>query len=255
MIQPLITIITVVYNGVSSIGKTIRSVIGQTYPAIEYIIIDGGSTDGSVEIITNYETKFGIGQLHITKWLSERDTGLYNAMNKGVKMATGEWICFLNSGDVFVDRGSVQKIVQAMQDGIDPQSPAIFYGNILIQNADGTYREKIAQEPCNSHRMYFCHQSAFVKTSLLHQYPFDERHRMSADLKFFKQCYYDDRRFFHANFPVVIYDTSGISNTQRQSGLRDNIAVIKSIDKGFDKYKFLLRLYFTIYWRKLTGKS
>jgi hypothetical protein len=84
---------------------------------------------------------------------------------------------------------------------------------------------------------------------------FDERHKMSADLKLFKQCHYDKRKFVYVNFPVVVYDTSGISNVQRRKGLWDNIAVIKEIDKGLDKYLFLLRLYFVIYWRMLTGKK
>jgi glycosyltransferase involved in cell wall biosynthesis len=242
---PLITVITVVYNGVSLIEKTIQSVIHQKYPNIEYIIIDGASTDGSVNIIKSCELK-------ITKWLSEKDTGIYNAMNKGIKEATGEWICFLNCGDVFVDTQTVQRIVGHLQQS---HAADIIYGNILVEQQDGTLYERTAKEPCNIHRMHFCHQSAFVKTNLLRDYLFDEKHKMSADLKFFKQCYYDKRTFVHVNFPIVIYDTSGISNVRRKKGLLDNIAVIKEIDKGIDKYLFLFRLYFVIYWRILTGKK
>jgi glycosyltransferase involved in cell wall biosynthesis len=242
---PLITVVTVVYNGASLIEKTIQSVIHQKYPYIEYVIIDGASADGSVNIIKNYEAK-------ITKWLSEKDTGIYNAMNKGIKEATGEWICFLNCGDVFVDTQTVQRIVDSL-----PLSHTadIIYGNILVEQQNGTLHERVAKEPCNIHRMHFCHQSAFVKTDLLRAYMFDEKYRMSADLKFFKQCHYDKRTFAHVNFPTVIYDTSGISNVQRKKGLLDNIAVIKEIDRGIDKYLFLLRLYFVIYWRMLTGKK
>jgi glycosyltransferase involved in cell wall biosynthesis len=245
-ISPLITVITVVYNGVEMLEKTIQSVTAQDYTAIEYIVIDGASTDGSADIIKNYELK-------IAKWLSEKDTGIYNAMNKGIRMASGEWICFLNCGDVFVDRESVGKVVEQIVSG--DENTSIVYGNILISHADGTNHEKIAKEPCNLHRMFFCHQSAFVKTGVLRRYLFDEHYRLSADLKFFKQCYYDKYLFRHLNFPVVIYDKSGISNTNREKGLRENIAVIKETDKGFDKIKFLFRLYFVIYWRKLTGKS
>lgn len=241
---PLITIVTVNYNNAKALEKTIQSVIKQNYALVEYIVIDGASTDGSVNIIKNYKAK-------IAKWVSEQDTGIYNAMNKGIKAATGEWICFLNCGDVFVDSHAVQRIV----DNIQLSGPDIIYGNIFVERQDGTLNERIAKEPCNIHRMHFCHQSAFVKIGLLRNYLFDENHKMSADLKFFKQCYYDKRTFVHANFPVVIYNTSGVSNVQRNKGLLDNIAVIKEVDKGIDKYLFLLRLYFVIFWRMLTGKK
>jgi glycosyltransferase involved in cell wall biosynthesis len=242
--SPLITVVTVNYNHSEALEKTIQSVMAQTYAPVEYIVIDGASTDSSLNIIKRYETK-------ITKWLSEKDTGIYDAMNKGVGKANGKWICFLNCGDTFVDGQAIQRIV----DNIQSSCPDIIYGNILVEQQDGTMNERIAREPCNIHRMHFCHQSAFVKTALLRKYLFDEKHKMSADLKFFKQCYYDKCTFLHVNFPVVIYDTSGVSNAQRRKGLLDNIAVIKEIDRGIDKYLFLLRLYFVIYWRTLTGKK
>jgi glycosyltransferase involved in cell wall biosynthesis len=242
--HPLITIVTVNYNSAAALEKTIQSVVAQTYESVEYIVIDGASTDNSTDIIKHYET-------NIAKWLSEKDSGIYNAMNKGIREATGDWICFLNCGDVFVDSKTIQQIV----DHIQLSDPDIIYGNIFVEQQDGTLNERIAKEPCNIHRMHFCHQSAFVKTTVLQHYQFDDRHTLSADLKFFKQCYYDKRTFVHVNCPVVIYDTSGVSNVQRRKGLFDNIAVIKEIDRGFDKYLFLLRLYFVIYWRMLTGKK
>ncbi|MDR2809102.1 MAG: glycosyltransferase [Tannerellaceae bacterium] len=242
--HPFITIITVNYNHAKALEKTIQSVIAQDYAQMEYIVIDGGSTDASTDVIRSHETE-------ITLWISEKDTGIYNAMNKGIAKATGEWTCFLNCGDVFVDSLTIRRIVDTIRlSGAD-----IIYGNIFVARQDGTLNERIAKEPCNIHRMHFCHQSAFVKTTLLRNYWFDERYKMSADLKFFKQCYYDKHSFVHANFPVIIYDTSGISNVQRRKGLLENIAVVGEIDKGFNRYLFLLRLYFVIYWRILTQKA
>ncbi|MDR3188252.1 MAG: glycosyltransferase [Prevotellaceae bacterium] len=242
--RPVITVVTVCYNSAAALEKTIRSVAAQSYAPIEYLVIDGASTDGSTDIIKKYGQK-------ITRWISEKDTGIYNAMNKGIRAATGGWVCFLNCGDVFVDSLTVQRIA----DNIRLSQPDVIYGNIFVEQRDGTLSERIAKEPCNIHRMHFCHQSAFVKASLLRSYLFDENHKMSADFKFFKQCYYDNRTFVHVNFPVVVYDMTGVSNVRRRKGLLDNIAVIREVDRGAVRYLFLLRLYFVIYWRMLTGKT
>src|SRR5258708_15361904 len=91
---PVISIITVVYNGEAVLEKTIKSIVGQTYPHTEYIIIDGKSSDQTIEIIKRYENR-------ITFWLSELDNGIYDAMNKGIARATGSWISFMNAGDQF----------------------------------------------------------------------------------------------------------------------------------------------------------
>jgi glycosyltransferase involved in cell wall biosynthesis len=100
---PLITVITVVYNGAKYLEKTIQSVINQTYPNVEYIIIDGGSTDGTLDIIKKYED-------YIDYWVSEKDKGIYDAMNKGVQVSTGMWLNMLNCGDVYNDNFVIAKI-------------------------------------------------------------------------------------------------------------------------------------------------
>ena len=242
--SPSITVITVVYNGADLIEETIKSVISQTYP-LEYIIVDGESKDGTIDIIKRYEKQISI-------WKSEKDNGIYDAMNKGVDMASGDWICFLNCGDVFSDENTVAAVAENITAN---NQPDIIYGDIFTKNADGSLRLKPAKEPCNLHRMYFCHQASFSKRRLHQTFPFDIRHKLSADLKFFKECFFNNCLFVHMPLPVVIYDTNGISNSNREAGLRDNIAVIKSVDKHFSKYLFLARLYFVIYWRKLNRKN
>jgi len=239
----LITVITVVYNGLNTLEKTIQSVLEQVY-SVEYIIVDGESSDGTVDFINQYTE-------HLSAWISEKDNGIYDAMNKGTEMSSGKWICFLNSGDVFVDKYVTQKVAEAIT---STNEPDILYGNILVEKSDRSLKERIAKEPCNLHRMFFCHQAAFTKRTLLKTFPFDIKHKMSADLKFFKECYHNHCRFVHLKIPLVVYDTTGVSNVNREAGLRDNIAVITSIDKGIQKYVFLIRLYFVIYWRKLNGK-
>ena len=242
---PLITVITVVLEAKINLEKTILSVAEQDYNNIEYLVIDGGSKDGSVDVIRKYSSV-------VSKWLSEKDDGIYTAMNKGAGMASGEWVCFLNAGDVFVNSGTIRSVAEAIR--LLPVQPDIVYGNILVQNTNGGFVERIAQSPRNSHRMNFCHQSAFVQLTLLRQFPFDEHFRLSSDLKFFKQCRKDNKQFVKLDLPIVIYDTSGLSNIERERGLRENISVVKEMDRGWEKCKFLLRLYFVIYWRRLFSK-
>ena len=119
---PTISIITVAYNASNTIETTILSVVNQTYPNIEYIIIDGGSTDGTIDIIKKYESK-------ITKWISEPDKGIYDAMNKGINLARGEWINFMNCGDSFYENNTLQVISDTI---INSKDINVIYGNSII---------------------------------------------------------------------------------------------------------------------------
>ena len=236
MYTPTLTIVTVTYNAAELLEKTILSVLEQTHNNVEYIIMDGNSTDATVKCIRKYKNQ-------LSYWESKPDRGIYHAMNKGVAKATGSWICFLNAGDVFDDKFVIEKMVAAIP---ADKSAKILYGDVITIGKDGERNEKLASAPCNKHRMYFCHQSAFVLTSLLRTYPFDENYKMSADFKFFKESYYRGDGFMHMPFPVAIYDMSGISNTNRAAGISENMDVIKEVDRGIVKYKFLLKLFFTL---------
>lgn len=119
---PKLTIVTVVYNAINSLERTILSVIEQEYPNIEYLIIDGGSNDGSVDLIKKYQEK-------ITYWCSERDQGIYDAMNKGLKRSTGDWICFLNADDCFVNSQVLGKIAMELKD-----SEVNYYSRAIIEH-------------------------------------------------------------------------------------------------------------------------
>ncbi|MCY1133837.1 glycosyltransferase family 2 protein [Bacteroides fragilis] len=118
--NPLVTIITVCYNAETTIEKTILNVINQTYADIEYIIIDGGSNDGTIEIINKYANK-------ISYWMSEPDRGIYDAMNKGIKLAKGDWVSFMNSGDSFYSLDTVEDVVQFIREEYD-----VIYGSVNV---------------------------------------------------------------------------------------------------------------------------
>lgn len=238
------SIVTVVYNCVHNIEKTIISVLNQGFVDYEYIIVDGGSTDGTVDVIKQYQD-------HLSYWVSEKDNGIYHAMNKGLALAKGAWINFLNSGDEFLNTNVLQDVAHFM----DHHKPVdVVYGDIAVAK-DGVQFVRAAGLPGNSHRMYFCHQSAFVKTSLMREFQFDESLHLSSDFLFFKQCYYAGKVFIKLDLPLVRYDLNGFSNTQRIKGLRENIQVISRMDRHPQKLLYLARLYFVIFWIYLRRKN
>lgn len=231
-----VTIITVCRNHAKELEKTIQSVENQTWQKKEYIVIDGASTDETLEVI----------QLHgdsITQWISEPDQGIYDAMNKGARLAQGQWVIFMNAGDTFASTDTLQRVFQ------ESQEADVIYGDVI----KGGHVKK-AEAPHNAHRMFFCHQSAFVKTSCLRTFPFDTSHRMSADFKQIKQLYLSGKTFRQLDFPVAVFDTQGVSNTSRSAGLYDNIRVIRETDCLWEQMRLLPRLYFTYLLCKIRGK-
>ena len=240
----LITVVTVCYNSENYIERTLKSVLGQNYQNYEYIIIDGKSTDKTCSIISSYKEKINL-------FISEPDTGIYNAMNKAILKAKGEWIIFLNAGDTFVDESTLEKVSPFL---IENRADVV-YGDIYKKRKSGELLLKRAEKQGNKHRMYFCHQAVFCRTSLLKKYQFDEKYRLSADFKFFKQIFIDGYRFCQINMPISVFDTTGISNTNRNAGLMENINVIKELDNVFTKIKLLPRLYFVVFWNNLRKKK
>ena len=156
-----ISVVTVCYNAVDCIEQTMLSVLDQTYHDIEYIIIDGGSTDGTVDIIKKYADR-------LAYWISEPDKGIYDAMNKGIAVATGDYINFMNAGDTFRDQSSIYTYV----DVIKPESE-IIYGDVIIKyHSRFQYRKPLWLDHL-SECLPFCHQSVIVKTGLLRDRQFD----------------------------------------------------------------------------------
>ena len=232
----IVTIITVCRNHAKELERTIRSVESQTWQEKEYLVIDGASTDDTLDVIKAHEVS-------ITRWVSEPDQGIYDAMNKGVRMAQGEWVIFMNAGDTFASDDTLQRVFGS------PLDADVIYGDVI----KGELVKK-AEDPRNAHRMFYCHQSAFVRTRCLREFPFDIRHRMSADFKQVKQLYLSGKTFRQLDFPVANFDTQGVSNRNRSAGMYDNIQVIRETDSLWEQMKFLPSLYFTYLLCKIRGK-
>lgn len=232
-----ITVVTVTYNALDALRRTMASVEAQNYHDIDYIVVDGASTDGTPDFLETCHSES-------LRWVSEPDGGIYDAMNKGIVMAKGGYCIFMNAGDVFVGPSVVSSVVAQMTGEED-----VVYGDIMKNS-----QRIVAREPRNCHRMYYCHQSAFVRTDSLRAFPFDVKHRMSADFKQAKQLFLAGKRFRHVDLLVADFDTTGVSNTRRSDGLWDNITVIWEVDGLADKAKLLPRILFSYIMCKLRGK-
>ena len=194
-----LSIITVNYNDAKGLERTIKSVICQTFSDYEYIIIDGGSQDESVEVIKKYESK-------INYWVSERDGGIYQGMNKGLKQAKGEYVIFMNGGDCFHAPDVLERIFQIGADtdiitGAHYGSPHPNVGKNGVTLLD-LYRGAID------------HQASFIRRSIAQSHPYDENFRIVSDWKFFIEALIlDNCSFYYTDIIVVDVDMNGISNT------------------------------------------
>lgn len=203
---PLITIVTVVYNDVENIEKTINSVINQSYKNIEYIIIDGGSTDGTVAIINKYRNLIN----HI---VSERDKGIYDAMNKGTAMASGEWIIYMNSGDIFSAPTILEKIFIEKQSYLERNS--VIYSDVLSKNKEILKRIQVRSLDLMWMGPPASHQCQFVKTELAKSKPFNLNFKINADYDFIYYIYSEGYKFkYFDEFCISIVDSDiGLSKT------------------------------------------
>lgn len=148
--MPIVTVISVVYNGVDYVEETIKAVLSQSYPNIEYVIVDGGSTDGTLEVIKKYDDA-------VDYWISEADGGIYDAMNKGVELSTGKWLNFLNVGDIFNGTGVFNGC------GFDNKNVVIYYSDTILLKKDG-----YSIENADLKKRRFVHQS-FIYNKNLHR--------------------------------------------------------------------------------------
>ena len=174
--HPKFSIITVTYNAAKVLEDTIQSIVTQTYKNLEYIIVDGGSTDETLDIIHKY-------QEHITTVISEPDQGLYDAMNKGIKLATGDYLCFLNAGDGLHEDDTLLQMVHSIN---GTALPGVLYGETEIVDSQGhfLYMRRLSAPATLTWKsfkqgMLVCHQAFFARRDLVE--PYDLRYRFSAD--------------------------------------------------------------------------
>lgn len=195
---PLITVITVVFNGAKFLEEAIQSVINQTYPNVEYIIIDGGSTDGTIEIIQKYEHA-------IDYWVSEKDEGIYDAMNKSMSLAGGNWIFFLGADDKFYSEFTIENTASLMS-----LSNSIYYGNVTLSKTGLTYGGKFSKYKLMQQNI--CHQSIFYPAIIYKNKCYDTAYKLLADYKYNIELFGEGWDFIHMPNIISIFNETGISS-------------------------------------------
>ena len=202
--KPVVSIITACLNAENTIEQTILSVINQTYPNIEYIIIDGGSTDGTLDIIKKYEDR-------IAKWISEPDSGVYDGMNKGIIHSTGDILCFLNSGDLLYDKDTINNVVDRFSDN----NVYGVYGNVEVLN--DFRKDKLIRgckvTPNKLLYRHICHQALFVRRFLFDEIGmYSTSFKLASDHEFIIKSIkkYPDK-FVYVDEVFAIYRDGGMS--------------------------------------------
>ena len=224
---PLISVVTVVFNSEKLIDITIQSVIEQDYPNIEYIVIDGGSSDGTIKHLKKNRKK-------ITHLISESDGGIYDAMNKGIFVARGHWINFLNAGDCFISKNTISKLVPYIEESSDViyGSVGIIYSNFCRIQNPGNYK--------NLWRgMQFSHQSAFIKLKYHKKNLFNINNKIAADLGFFFEAHKKGLIFQEIPQTISAVINGGISESNRISTILDSCRAVCS-----GRFCLFLRFYY-----------
>ncbi|WP_069659633.1 glycosyltransferase family 2 protein [Arcticibacter eurypsychrophilus] len=215
--QPVLSIITVVYNNVKAIERTILSILNQTYPAIEYIIIDGNSTDGTMEVITKYQSQ-------ITKLVSGKDKGIYDAMNKGLALATGDYVLFMNSGDELYTPDTVEQVFASAEDA------DIYYGETEMYNEQWeSLGRRRHQAPTTfthdsfRYGMSISHQAIYIRRSLIS--PYDLQYQLSADIDWILNAVQKAKKISNTNRYVAKYLVGGMSKAKHRQSLQERFQI------------------------------
>lgn len=233
----LITIITVVYNGIDFLENTIKSVKEQSYDNVEYIIVDGGSTDGTVDLIRQYEHE-------IDYWVSEQDKGIYDAMNKGIELGRGNWINFMNAGDCFFDAGVLEHIFKNPHELEDID---VIFGDHEVIYPKKVKTVKAGRVENLWKGSQFSHQSAFINLNHHKKNKFNMHMKISADFDFFYNTQMSGSKILYMPQVISKISSGGISDTKRIDSILEWWSIIEKTPMVNLRYSFL------VFWEVIKG--
>ncbi len=230
--KPILSIITICYNIKDEIEKTCQSIVNQTWQDFEWVVIDGGSTDGTVDILNKYRSRINV-------FISEPDKGVYNAMNKGIKLASGEWLNFMNGGDLFAAKDVLEKVFKEQKYDAD-----VLYGNVNKIYPDGSticdeYKDTLdlsffANDVIN-------HQSAFIKRDLFDKYGlYDEQYKIASDWEKWIVFMKNGAVFEKIDITVADFMCNGISS---------NLSALAAERENFCKKHFVKQSRYLLFGR------
>jgi glycosyltransferase involved in cell wall biosynthesis len=237
-----LSIITINLNNAIGIERTLHSVVAQSFKEFEYIVIDGASTDGSVEVIEKFESRFA--QL---KWVSEPDTGIYNAMNKGIRMASGDYIQILNSADCLASEDVTERMLMALEKA---DYPSILYGNMVKCFPDGRrlVDKSFAGQEITMLGMFtgtLNHDPTYIRRELFAKYGFyDESLKIVSDWKWYLQAIIlGNEKPKYVDLNVTLFDMTGISETNKKLIQVERKQVLKqlfpeAVLKDYEQFAF-----------------
>ena len=206
--MPKLSVITINYNNKSGLEKTIQSLFSQTFTDFEYIVIDGGSTDGSIDIINKYSNK-------ITYWVSEKDNGIYDALNKGIAKSTGEYCYFLNSGDYLSNKDVFDNVFK------NKPSEDIIYGDVSMEMDGIITGHKLHPDKLSTFYLLtevIAHQAQFIKRDLFQKFGnYDLKYKIVSDYELFVRMFFKHTiSTRHVPIDIAVFDLSGLSNRKEQ---------------------------------------
>ena len=216
-----VSIIIVSLNTKNFFLNTVNSVLAQSYKEKEIIVVDGNSTDGTVNIIKKIKKNF-------SKVIIEKDRGIYDAMNKGSHLVSGEWVIFLNSGDIFYNKNTLSDIFKQSITKKD-----IIYGNTLVKNKSINYFVDANFFSKKTILMPFCHQSTMVKADIIKKNKFSLEYKYSSDFNFFIKCFSKKKIFYNSNLTIAKVIANGVSDNNRQKVYGENIRILKKYNYNF----------------------
>jgi glycosyltransferase involved in cell wall biosynthesis len=221
--MPTISVITVVYNRIDDLRRTFANVKAQSYPALQYLIIDGGSTDGCAEFCKENEQ-------HLAYWVSEKDNGIYDAMNKSLDASKGDYVLFLNAGDEFFSPTVLEDIFNSI-----PENTDAIYGETMFMDEhckDIGLMSEVSTRPFKMMKdwrdmrygMVFCHQSFLVKRSIAPKY--DTEHIFSADIDWIIRCLKEAKTMSAFTKPIARFQLGGFSQKNHLRSLWDRFQIL-----------------------------
>lgn len=234
MATPVLSIITVCFNANRDVSTTINNLLQQTWTDFEYWVIDGGSSDGTVDLLQQSVTLFSEKGISF-HFITEPDEGIYDAMNKGACLSRGKWLLFLNAGDILAETETLEKVF------LTPSDAQIIYGDTTCIY-QGRYKLYPALPLDHlSYEMAFCHQSAFIRRELLMEQPYDISYKVCADHHFFLSMYLQGRSFDYRPFPISVYEIAGFSDKNKTLSHREKHRMQKELGIFHVTFSWMIR--------------